>query len=167
MDMMIFSIDNRGAGIYFAFFIGFSIFLGIVVYLVLTKPSMVKADFSRLFQPVSKKTAMACAVFAMLPFSLYGYWDSWKYYYTLSVRNNKLIVKYLFPTREHEISDLGGINITTETEVRKGLVYRIKLVTEGRSFTSQQMTRTEFEANRQALTQEIQKRTKLTRPVER
>ena len=153
--MMIFSIDYRGAGIYFVFFIGFSFFLGIVVYLVLTKPSMIKADFRCLFQPVSKKTAMICAVFTMLPFSLYGYWDSWKYYYTLSVRNNTLIVKYLFPTREHEISDLGSIKITTETEARKGLVYRIKLVTEGRSFTSQQMTRTEFEANRQALTQEI------------
>jgi len=100
-------------------------------------------------------------------FTIYGYWDSWKYYYSLRVRNNTLIVEYLFPTREHEISNLGNIRITTETETRKGLMYRIKLETEGRSFTSQQMTRTKFEANRQALTQEIQKRTDLTRPVER
>jgi len=46
MDMMIFSIDYRGTGIYFAFLIGFLIFLGIVVYLILTKSSMIKAEFS-------------------------------------------------------------------------------------------------------------------------
>jgi len=133
------------------------------VYLILTKPSMIRAEFRSLLLPISKRNAMICAVITMLPLSVYGYWDCWKYYYTLSLRDNKLIVKYLFPAREHEISDLGSIKIAIETEARKGLVYRIKLVTEGRSFTSQQMTRKEFEVNRQALTKEIQKQTDLTR----
>ena len=106
---------------------------------------------------------MVCAVITMLTFSLYGYWDCWKFYYSLSLKENKLIVKYLFPTREYEISDLNSMKISIETEPRKGLVYRIKLVTVGHSFTSQQMTRKELEGNRERLTQEIQKRTDLTR----
>lgn len=163
MEIMIFSIDPMWAGSFFALYIGFSAFLGIVVYLILTKPSMIKAEFRDLFQPVSKRTAIICAVIAFLPFSLYGYWDCWKYYYGLSLRNGNLIVKYLFPSREHEISDLGSMKVTTETEARKGIVYRIKLVTKDDSYTSQQMTRKEFEINREALTQEIQKRTDLTR----
>ena len=151
------------AGCFFVFYISFSVFLGIVVYLILTKPSMIKAEFRCLFQPVSKRTAMVCAVITMLTFSLYGYWDCWKFYYSLSLKENKLIVKYLFPTREYEISDLNSMKISIETEPRKGLVYRIKLVTVGHSFTSQQMTRKELEGNRERLTQEIQKRTDLTR----
>jgi hypothetical protein len=163
MEMIIFSIDPVWAGSFFAFYIGFSAFLGIVVYLILTKPSMIRAEFRGLLQPVSKRTAIICAVIAFLPFSLYGYWDCWKYYYGLSLRDSKLIVKYLFPSREHEISELGRMKVATETEARKGIVYRIKLVTKDNSYTSQQMTRKEFEINREALTQEIQKRTDLTR----
>jgi len=160
---MIFSIDPIWAGSFFVFYIGISAFFGIVVYLILTKPSMIRAEFRCLFQPVSKRIATICAVITMLPFSLYGYWDCWKYYYSLSLRDNKLIVKYLFPAREYEISDLGSMKISIETEARKGLVYRIKLVTEGSSFTSQQMTRREFEGNHEVLTQELQKRKDLTR----
>lgn len=166
MEMKIFSIDPWWAGIFFAFYVGFSVFFGVLVYLALTKPSIIRAEYRCLFEPISKKSAMICAVITMLPFTVYGYWDCWKYYYTLSLRDNKLIVTYLFPNRKYEISDLGSLKVATETEARKGLIYRIKLMTEERIFISQQMTRKEFEVNHQILTQKIQKRTDLTRPVE-
>lgn len=156
--MKIFSINPIGSYIYFALFIGIFAVIGTVVYLLLTKPSMIRAEFRGLFNPVSKKFAIISASIVILPFILYVYWDCWNYYYSLSLQDNKLIVKYLFPNREYQITDLHNLQIVPETESRKGLVYRIKLITASRSFTSQQMPRKEFEENSQALTQAIQKR---------
>lgn len=159
--MIIFSIDPTWAGGFFAFYIGFSAFLGIVIYLCLTDPQRIRAEFRDLFRPISKKSAAICAAITMLPLCLYGYWDCWKYYYSLSIKDNGLVVKYLFPTREYVLPDIGRIKVITETEPRKGMVYRIKLVIEEHSFVSQQMTLKEYEANHLALTQVIQKRTGL------
>jgi hypothetical protein len=166
MEMIIFSINPIGTCVYFALFIGIFAVIGTVVYLLLTKPRMIRAEFRGLFHPVSKKSAKICAAIVMLPLILYLYWDCWNYYYTLSLQDKKLLVKYLFPNREYRITDLDNLKIVPETEARKGMAYRIKLVTAGQSFTSQQMPRKEFEENRQALTQAIQKQIDLTRGVD-
>lgn len=157
MEMTVFSIDPTGSFIYFGLFSAIFVVIGTGVYLLLTKPGMIRAEFRGLFRPVSRKNAVISAAIIMLPFALYVHWDCWSYYYTLSLRDNKLIVKYIFPNREYHITDLNALKVVSEDEARKGMIYRIKLVTTGRSYTSQQMTRREFEANRQALTQALQK----------
>lgn len=71
------------------------------------------------------------------------------------------MLDYRFPERTHLISDLSGLKVVTEAEVRKGIFYRIKLIDTARhEYTSQLMNRKQWEENLAALTSELKKQEK-------
>lgn len=72
-----------------------------------------------------------------------------------------MILDYRFPERRYLISDLSGLKVVTETEVRRGIVYRIKLIDTARhEYTSQLMDRKQWEKNLAALTSDLNKQGK-------
>ena len=164
METMIFAIDPTGTRLYFALLLAIAALLGAAVYRVLARPETIRTEFRGLFRPAAKRTAAAWAVVAMLPLGLYGYRDCWTYFYAVRLNGDRLILTYLFPTREQELADLGSISVTAVAEARKGLVYRIRVDAGGRHFVSQQMPRPEAETRLRALTQALQQRTGAARP---
>lgn len=164
MTTTIFSINPSYGYITFSFYLFISVFLGTAIYLLMRRPNLLRPEMRALIEgPCSRRCALISCLSVALPFLVYGYIESWQHYFSLEVSSDKLIVNYLFPKRTYEISDIDQVRVSTETEVRRGAQYRIKLKdNKGREFTSQLMYRAQVESNLAALNTEINKYKNLT-----
>lgn len=159
MPAILFSIASSYGYVNFLLFSAVSVFFGTVVYLLMRRPSLRRVEFRMVTGgPASRRSAIIASSIVALPFLIYGYCDSWMHYYRLSSDGAALILDYRFPERTYLISDLSGLKVVTEAEVRKGIFYRIKLIDTARhEYTSQLMNRKQWEENLAALTSELKK----------
>jgi hypothetical protein len=157
MERLIFSIDPTGFYIYFWLFVTIALILGLVVYLLLRRPQMRRTQFKNR-SPVSKLWSALVAAAIALPLIGYAYADSWLHFYTVSMKDEKLYINYIFPKRTVEISNLNDLQVSTDSAIRKGVKYRIKLKTYSeKEYTSQLMNAEQLKVNLDKLNNSLKK----------
>jgi hypothetical protein len=102
-------------------------------------------------------STLAAAAIA-LPLIGYAYVDSWLHFYTVSMKDEKLYINYLFPERAVEISNLNNLKVSTDSAIRKGVKYRIKLKTSSeKEYSSQLMNAEQLKVNLDKLNNSLKK----------
>ena len=108
--------------------------------------------------PVSKLWSALVAAAIALPLIGYAYADSWLHFYTVSMKDEKLYINYIFPKRTVEISNLNDLQVSTDSAIRKGVKYRIKLKTSSeKEYTSQLMNAEQLKVNLDKLNNSLKK----------
>jgi hypothetical protein len=118
---------------------------------------MRRAQFRNRSQ-VSKLWSTFVAAAIALPLIGYAYADSWLHFYTVSMKDEKLYINYIFPKRTVEISNLNDLQVSTDSAIRKGVKYRIKLKTYSeKEYTSQLMNAEQLKVNLDKLNNSLKK----------
>lgn len=149
---IIFSIDPAKNYFYFFFLVATALFFEIFLYLAMRKPHLRRIrpkTFLDVYElPISNRCSVIAGLVIAAPLIVYAYVDNWQHFYCISQDEEQLYVHYLFPKRTTKISDINGLQITTQYEVRRGASYRIKIGdADRREYTSQVMERSDVDTN--------------------
>jgi hypothetical protein len=118
---------------------------------------MRRAQFRNRSQ-VSKLWSTFVAAAIALPLIGYAYADNWLHFYTMSMKDEKLYINYLFPERTVKISNLNDLQVSTDSAVRKGAKYRIKIKPSSeKEYTSQLMNPEQLKVNLDKLNNSLKK----------
>ena len=132
MEHFIFSIDHTYYYGYFGVFVMIAIAAGVILYFVLRKkePSTVKPGS---VAPVSNFLPQLAAISVFLAIIDYAYNDTWLYFYSANIADDRLYLGYYFPQRTVEISDINKLIISIEKSKFKGEKYQIRIKTSGQA----------------------------------
>ncbi len=152
MDSTIFSINPLENYFYFVFLVTLALILGISLYRFMRNPHLRRIKPITVFDfdepPISNRCSIVVGIAIALPLIINAYIDNWQHFYSINQESGQLYVHYLFPNRIIKISNIGGIQITTQYEVRRGASYRIKIVDSDRhEYSSQVMEASEMDEN--------------------
>ncbi len=158
MDNLIFSIDPTYFYIYFGIFSTIGLAVGIIIYFMLKKLPPGKMKFGKI-APISNFWSQIAGFIATLLIIAYAYSDTWKYFYTASIKDDKFYLGYFLPERTVEISDIKNLSFFSEKDVIKGEKYRIKIKTSGqKEYVSQFMDEDLLKINLEKLRNSLNKK---------
>jgi hypothetical protein len=131
---------------------------GVILYFVLrkTEPSTVKPGS---VTPVSNFLPKLAAISVFLAIIGYAYNDTWVYFYSAKIEDDRLYLVYYFPQRKVEISDINKLIISTEKIKFKGEKYQIRIKTPGQTeYLSQIMDEDLLKINLEKLENSVDKK---------
>ncbi len=155
MEEIIIAIDPGQQTVYFAFYVFFSVTMGIIAYVLMRYPSARRPQFrnGKVFSP---HVSLLVALLIAIPITLISYRDSWSYFYTVGKEDTALVIEYLFPGQLERAEITDALQITTTTHFLKSGIKKRIIITDGeKQYVSQWMHRSEAEHNFELLLNSI------------
>ena len=148
MEKLIFAIDPKSYYFYYWFLMIMAMVLGVVIYLLLRRPSMRRAQFAGLGK-MHRTAAVMVSFSASVLIMWYAYTDSWHHFYRVVMKGDVLQLMYHVPVRSVDIAIMEGVEVVTDSAVRKGgAKFRIVLRDVHHiEYSSQLMPREDFDRN--------------------
>jgi hypothetical protein len=157
MGTSIFAIDPTYYYGYFGVFVIIAIAAGVILYFVLRKKEPSKIKYGSV-TPVSNFLPKLAAIAASLAIIGYAYNDTWIYFYTAKIADDRLCLNYYLPQRTVEVSDINNLIISTEKSKFRGEKYQIKIKTPGQGeYLSQIMDADLLKINLEKLEKSVNK----------
>ncbi|HES59132.1 MAG TPA: hypothetical protein ENO18_01765 [Caldithrix sp.] len=158
MENSIFSIDPTYFYGYFGVFVVIAIAAGVILYFILRKKEPSKVKFGSV-APVSNILPKIAAIAVSLAIIGYAYNDTWIYFHTAKIADDRLHLGYYFPERTVEISEINKLIISVAKRRFKGEKYQIRIKTPGQAeYLSQIMDADLLKINLEKLENSVNKK---------